>query len=101
MSKFSRMRDGVTVFGKTMTLFCKCQRSTTCAGVLPCDSAAATISSFSRRSVLFCASGPQDSTLVPCTRPAYTAPRLNPGARSEEHTSELQSRGHLVGRLLL
>src|SRR5207253_8233338 len=27
--------------------------------------------------------------------------RLSPGERSEEHTSELQSRGHLVCRLLL
>src|SRR5439155_9020799 len=27
--------------------------------------------------------------------------RLEPGERSEEHTSELQSRGHLVCRLLL
>src|SRR5437660_9763816 len=30
----------------------------------------------------------------------YT-PRLTTGVRSEEHTSELQSRGHLVCRLLL
>src|SRR5439155_11312099 len=29
------------------------------------------------------------------------APRREPGTRSEEHTSELQSRGHLVCRLLL
>src|SRR5690625_6922913 len=38
------------------------------------------------------AAGPARSTTVPapCTRP-----------RSEEHTSELQSRGHLVCRLLL
>src|SRR5690625_6638927 len=28
-------------------------------------------------------------------------PGSTPGARSEEHTSELQSRGHLVCRLLL
>src|SRR5207253_4659763 len=28
-------------------------------------------------------------------------PAVNYGARSEEHTSELQSRGHLVCRLLL
>src|SRR5690625_5874443 len=28
-------------------------------------------------------------------------PPVNAGARSEEHTSELQSRGHLVCRLLL
>src|SRR5437660_6307870 len=30
-----------------------------------------------------------------------TKNRLWPGSRSEEHTSELQSRGHLVCRLLL
>src|SRR5437870_9150665 len=30
-----------------------------------------------------------------------TAERAVPGRRSEEHTSELQSRGHLVCRLLL
>src|SRR5437870_7493740 len=39
--------------------------------------------------------------------PAASEPRSNlmaavaPGGRSEEHTSELQSRGHLVCRLLL
>src|SRR5207253_4451626 len=34
--------------------------------------------------------------------PPYVPPRLLPPApRSEEHTSELQSRGHLVCRLLL
>src|SRR3984893_1934643 len=40
-----------------------------------------------------------------CARPRRSppAPRQNPPAhgRSEEHTSELQSRGHLVCRLLL
>src|SRR5690625_6111613 len=37
----------------------------------------------------------------PCWAPA-TQPRCTPGStRSEEHTSELQSRGHLVCRLLL
>src|SRR5437870_12937997 len=35
----------------------------------------------------------------PCThRPSH---HESPGTRSEEHTSELQSRGHLVCRLLL
>src|SRR3712207_8559460 len=31
----------------------------------------------------------------------YPVPDLDPGARSEEHTSELQSRQYLVCRLLL
>src|SRR5215510_14353583 len=48
--------------------------------------------------------------LPPCSRPALMAcPRVEfadrggvtGGERSEEHTSELQSRGHLVCRLLL
>src|SRR5690554_7467320 len=34
----------------------------------------------------------------PCCPPSASTP---PGARSEEHTSELQSRPHLVCRLLL
>src|SRR5690625_6920017 len=34
-------------------------------------------------------------------RPPAGAPRAGGAARSEEHTSELQSRGHLVCRLLL
>src|SRR5207253_9143329 len=34
-------------------------------------------------------------------RPADGRPRPHRGLRSEEHTSELQSRGHLVCRLLL
>src|SRR5205814_3769480 len=34
-------------------------------------------------------------------RPAARRPPLQPGARSEEHTSELQSLRHLVCRLLL
>src|SRR2546422_6559221 len=34
-------------------------------------------------------------------RPAFGAPATDLGARSEEHTSELQSRLHLVCRLLL
>src|SRR5690625_7843264 len=34
-------------------------------------------------------------------RPTSAAPPGCPGGRSEEHTSELQSRGHLVCRLLL
>src|SRR5439155_18036949 len=36
----------------------------------------------------------------PASRGAATAVNASPG-RSEEHTSELQSRGHLVCRLLL
>src|SRR5690625_6828322 len=39
------------------------------------------------------------SSFMPCmTEPA---PKNIPALRSEEHTSELQSRGHLVCRLLL
>src|SRR5687768_17776078 len=41
-------------------------------------------------------SGPTSSRRHPVMRPASVAPR-----RSEEHTSELQSRLHLVCRLLL
>src|SRR5690625_7022584 len=37
----------------------------------------------------------------PPTNQWRCASRLNPGYRSEEHTSELQSRGHLVCRVLL
>src|SRR5437870_5913743 len=37
----------------------------------------------------------------PVPSPAPSAPRAASAARSEEHTSELQSRGHLVCRLLL
>src|SRR5439155_17416896 len=37
----------------------------------------------------------------PTTRPERSSSWPRPGARSEEHTSELQSRGHLVCRLLL
>src|SRR5687768_18277620 len=36
----------------------------------------------------------------PCARRSWASPRI-PAARSEEHTSELQSRLHLVCRLLL
>src|SRR5215208_8542183 len=45
---------------------------------------------------------------LPIFRPAWSIPRLGNASRSstragrsEEHTSELQSRGHLVCRLLL
>src|SRR5690625_5836486 len=40
---------------------------------------------------------------VTCHPPAFTQPAAtrNARTRSEEHTSELQSRGHLVCRLLL
>src|SRR5574339_1294581 len=37
----------------------------------------------------------------PCPRPGRTAFRPNPNTRSEEHTSELQSPGEIVCRLLL
>src|SRR5207253_5408767 len=37
----------------------------------------------------------------PRSRGAYSADRMRHATRSEEHTSELQSRGHLVCRLLL
>src|SRR5690625_7025632 len=41
-------------------------------------------------------------TLIYCRWPPSKTPRPNNGRwRSEEHTSELQSRGHLVCRLLL
>src|SRR5437660_2206769 len=38
--------------------------------------------------------------MCPCTLSKYRS-QLFPRSRSEEHTSELQSRGHLVCRLLL
>src|SRR5437660_12818453 len=38
---------------------------------------------------------------VPASRSGAEHPGAVPAARSEEHTSELQSRGHLVCRLLL
>src|SRR5690625_7664478 len=38
---------------------------------------------------------------LPRPRPGRPAHRAAAAARSEEHTSELQSRGHLVCRLLL
>src|SRR6266702_7693962 len=55
---------------------------------------------------------PPRSTLFPYTtlfrsrcaerwQPRGRIPPTAPGSRSEEHTSELQSRGHLVCRLLL
>src|SRR5690625_6989016 len=37
----------------------------------------------------------------PCTHSSVKVPRVTPVPRSAEHTSELQSRGHLVCRLLL
>src|SRR5207253_9460046 len=46
------------------------------------------------------ADGQQDS-LFPISRPHITFIPLLEQGRSEEHTSELQSRGHLVCRLLL
>src|SRR5690625_5492421 len=46
-----------------------------------------------------CAVGPEAGVLRRRRRPRRTGSRTRP--RSEEHTSELQSRGHLVCRLLL
>src|SRR5690625_7064920 len=43
--------------------------------------------------------GAPDPQLIPGRSPPH--PRLSALPRSEEHTSELQSRGHLVCRLLL
>src|SRR5439155_20064470 len=37
----------------------------------------------------------------PALRPCHSIPDCTPASRSEEHTSELQSRGQLVCRLLL
>src|SRR5690625_6399851 len=45
--------------------------------------------------VLYCQSGGRSARALEQLRPAWS------GRRSEEHTSELQSRGHLVCRLLL
>src|SRR5690625_6760058 len=50
------------------------------------------------------AAGTPANALVPSISSASNAPTVIPAAnpaRSEEHTSELQSRGHLVCRLLL
>src|SRR5690625_7115247 len=43
----------------------------------------------------------QPAPFVLASRGGYGMSRLLPFIRSEEHTSELQSRGHLVCRLLL
>src|SRR5690625_6317404 len=43
----------------------------------------------------------QDIAVGARVDPASAGPRRDPAERSEEHTSELQSRGHLVCRLLL
>src|SRR5215203_401675 len=40
-------------------------------------------------------------TTSPCCAPSASAPRASARSRSEEHTSELQSRQYLVCRLLL
>src|SRR5439155_10372861 len=52
------------------------------------------------RAFLQCATTDQRALLVHLDREAF-ATMPGPGERSEEHTSELQSRGHLVCRLLL
>src|SRR3712207_8343974 len=44
---------------------------------------------------------PSPRTILPPPPPAARRGRSAPGARSEEHTSELQSRQYLVCRLLL
>src|SRR5690625_5552472 len=41
------------------------------------------------------------SNMIRFSNPITTSKFLKPISRSEEHTSELQSRGHLVCRLLL
>src|SRR5437870_8006411 len=45
--------------------------------------------------------GQRDLAVAQFRRAAALGPRTVLGQRSEEHTSELQSRGHLVCRLLL
>src|SRR5690625_6491824 len=44
---------------------------------------------------------PEQSTKIPANYHDLFQPGTKPADRSEEHTSELQSRGHLVCRLLL
>src|SRR6266702_8181562 len=44
---------------------------------------------------------PGAAALHPCRHPSHRRRKPVPRRRSEEHTSELQSRGHLVCRLLL
>src|SRR5215510_16284182 len=46
-------------------------------------------------------SGSSRSASSGCSRPSAAPARSSRPSRSEEHTSELQSRGHLVCRLLL
>src|SRR5215510_16539589 len=45
--------------------------------------------------------GPPEPGWSPVVCSVVSVPARCPAARSEEHTSELQSRGHLVCRLLL
>src|SRR5690625_154493 len=45
--------------------------------------------------------GPRSSVTLASPAPVHLPPALSPPTRSEEHTSELQSRGHLACRLLL
>src|SRR5439155_15425013 len=47
------------------------------------------------------ASSSVQSGALPATAPPWAGPSPATASRSEEHTSELQSRGHLVCRLLL
>ena len=63
-SKFSRIRSGVTDFGKTMLPCCICQRRTTCAGVLPTLSAISVTTASSSTSPW--AIGDHASVAIPC-----------------------------------
>ena len=65
MSMFSRIRSGVTDFGKTMLPSWMCQRRIAWAGVFPCAAAIGAIVSSSRCQAL--ASGLQASVAMPCS----------------------------------
>jgi hypothetical protein len=66
-SRFSRMRSGLFDFGKMMCPCWMCQRSTTCAGVLPWAAAAAATGASSKSGYLPCPSGPHASIRMPCS----------------------------------
>ena len=74
-SRFSRRRSARTDFGKTMKPFCRCQRSTACAGVTPCAAAASATAGVPNRSYLPCPSGPHDSMRMPCSVAQATTSR--------------------------
>src|SRR5690625_5854448 len=88
-AKFEMIRSGVTDLGITTLPSARFQAITTWAGVAPWDSAIR-VTTGSSSSPPPWPSGDQDSVRIPLD-----------AWRSEEHTSELQSRGHLVCRLLL